>query len=149
MRMTDEQWDRVIKVNLYGAFYMTRAVIEQMARKQHSGIIVNISSDSAHLGTPGQVNYAAAKAALEGFGRSLANEYATRNIRVNNLSLGLVDTEFTANLSEAQRSAILSLTPNGKPITPEEVADTVLFLATWGSGITGQTIPVNNGLRKT
>ncbi|MFQ5913046.1 MAG: 3-oxoacyl-ACP reductase FabG [Nitrospinota bacterium] len=146
VRMKDEDWDAVQNTNLGGSFRVTRAVARAMI-KQRYGRIVNISSAVGEMGNAGQANYAASKAALIGFTKSLARELASRNITVNAVAPGFVETDMTAALSAEQRKNLLGIIPLGRVGRPEEVARCVLFLGTPEMGyITGQVIHVNGGL---
>lgn len=146
MMMSKEDWSDVIDTNLTGVFNATRACIITFL-KQKSGNIVNISSVSGVHPLPGQVNYAAAKAGVIGFTKSLAKEVAPYNIRVNAVAPGFIDTEMTAALGEKNREKFLSMIPLGRFGTPDEVAKVVLFLLGSESGyITGQTIQLDGGL---
>lgn len=146
MMMSKEDWSDVIDTNLTGVFNATRACIITFL-KQKSGNIVNISSVSGVHPLPSQVNYAAAKAGVIGFTKSLAKEVAPYNIRVNAVAPGFIDTEMTAALGEKNREKFLSMIPLGRFGTPDEVAKVVLFLLGSESGyITGQTIQLDGGL---
>ena len=146
LRMDEESWDAVIDTNLKGVFRVTKAVIKPMI-KARAGSIVNISSIVGLTGNSGQVNYAAAKAALIGFTKSLAKETATRNIRVNAVAPGYIDTDMTQSLSDEQREALLSRIPMGRTGIPTDVAAAVCFLASADAAyITGQIIVVDGGL---
>jgi 3-oxoacyl-[acyl-carrier protein] reductase len=146
VRMKDEDWDRVMEVNLRGAFLMTRAAAKVMVR-QRSGRIVNIASAAGAMGNPGQANYSAAKAGLIGFTKAIARELAHWSILVNAVAPGLIDTEMTASLPEAARQALLAQVPLGRAGTAREVAEVVRFLAGDGATyITGQVFHVNGGL---
>jgi 3-oxoacyl-[acyl-carrier protein] reductase len=146
VRMKDEDWDRVIEVNLRGAFLMTRAAAKVMVR-QKSGRIINIASAAGAMGNPGQANYSAAKAGLIGFTKATARELAHWSILVNAVAPGLIDTDMTAGLSEAARQALLAQVPLGRAGTVREVAEVVRFLAGDGATyITGQVFHVNGGL---
>lgn len=146
MRMSDEDWDKVMEVNLKGSFLMTRAVARTMMR-QRKGKIVNISSVVGVMGNAGQSNYAASKAGMIGLTKSTAKELASRNINVNAIAPGYVETEMTHVLSEEQLNAFLSIIPLKRGCSPKEIADTVTFLASEKSDyITGQVINVDGGM---
>ena len=146
LRMSDEDWDLVQTVNLKGAFLLTRAVAKVMMR-QRSGKIVNISSVVGVMGNAGQANYSASKAGMIGLTKSTAKELAGRNINVNAVAPGYVETEMTHVLSEEQRQAFLGVIPLKRGCTPAEIADTVIFLASPKSAyITGQVINVDGGM---
>lgn len=146
MRLKEEDWERVLSVNLKGAFLVTRAALPGMLKRRW-GRIVNISSVVAFSGNPGQTNYAASKAGLVGFSRSLALEVASRGITVNVVAPGFIETDMTAALPEKAREALLSRVPLGRPGTPEEVAYAVVFLASEKAAyITGTVLHVNGGL---
>ncbi len=146
VRLKDEDWERVLSVNLRGAFLVTRAVLPGMMKRRY-GRIINISSVVAFSGNPGQTNYAASKAGLVGFSRSLALEVARRGITVNVVAPGLIETDMTAALPEKAREALLSRVPMGRAGTPQEVAHAVVFLASdRASYITGTVLHVNGGL---
>ncbi len=146
MRMSDEDWQSVLDVNLSGAFTVARAAIRPMM-KRRSGRIINVSSIVGFAGAAGQANYAAAKAGLIGLTKALARETASRGILVNAVAPGYIDTDMTRALSEKQRSAIVEQIPLKRTGAPEEVAGAVVFLASEDSRyITGQTIHVNGGL---
>jgi 3-oxoacyl-[acyl-carrier protein] reductase len=146
VRMKDEDWDRVMEVNLRGAFLMTRAATKVMMR-QRSGRIVNIASTAGAMGNAGQANYSAAKAGLIGFTKATARELAHWSILVNAVAPGLIETDMSAAIPEAARQALLGQVPLGRIGTAREVAEVVRFLAGDGGGyITGQVIHVNGGL---
>jgi len=146
MMMKDEQWDEIIDTNLSSAFRMSRAVIRAMMKKRN-GRIINISSVVGATGNPGQTNYAASKAGLVGFGKSLAREIGSRNITVNTVAPGFIDTDMTRELAEEQREALTSQIPLGRLGSAEEVAAAVVFLASPAAAyITGETIHVNGGM---
>ena len=146
LRMSDEDWSSVLQTNLTGAFHVVRRATKGMLRLRR-GRIVLMSSVSGLLGSPGQANYAASKAGLVGMARSLARELGSRSITVNVVAPGLVDTEMTAALPEETKADYLSRIPLGRYATPEEVADTVLWLASESAGyVTGAVIPVDGGL---
>ena len=146
MRMSVEDWDTVINTNLGGAFNFTQAIIRAMI-KQRSGRIINISSVIGLIGNAGQTNYAASKAGLIGFTKSLARELASRNITVNAIAPGFITTDMTAGLSEEVKKTIQSQIPLGKTGTPEDIASTASFLASAeASYITGQVLCVDGGM---
>jgi 3-oxoacyl-[acyl-carrier protein] reductase len=145
MRMSEEEWQAVIDTNLTSAFKVTKPVLKVMS-KQRSGRIVNIASTTGVHGNRGQVNYAAAKAGLIGFTKTIALEYASRNITSNAVAPGFIDTAMTQKLGEEIINNILKNIPLGRMGTPEDIAQTVVFLAGAGSYITGQVIEVNGGL---
>ena len=146
MRMTEEAWRDVLETNLFGAFWMTKAVTRPML-KARSGRIVNITSVSGQAGQMGQANYSSAKAGLIGLTKATARELASRGITVNAVAPGFVLTELTRDLPEALVSEITSRTPLGRFGTTEEVADAVAFLASDEAGyITGQVLAVDGGL---
>jgi 3-oxoacyl-[acyl-carrier protein] reductase len=147
VRMTDEDWDRVIEVNLRSAFLMTRAVSKALVRQKSGGRVINITSTSGAMGNAGQVNYSAAKAGLIGFTKAAARELAHWSILVNAVAPGLIETDMTANLSAAAREALLAQVPLKRSGTVREVAEMVRFLAGDGATyITGQVFHVNGGL---
>ncbi len=146
MAMKDEQWDSIINTNLSSIFRMSKAVIRGMMKKRN-GRIISISSVVGATGNPGQTNYAAAKAGLVGFSKSLAREIGSRNITVNTVAPGFIDTDMTKELGDKQKEALLSQIPLGRLGNPEEIADTVVFLASPSAAyITGETIHVNGGM---
>ena len=146
LRMTDEDWDAVLTVNLKGAFTMTRAAAKTMMR-QRKGKIVNISSVVGVMGNAGQANYSASKAGLIGLTKSAAKELAGRNINVNAVAPGYVETDMTAALTEDQRKAFLTVIPLKRGCNPTEIADAVVFLASPKSDyITGQVLCVDGGM---
>lgn len=146
VRMTEESFDRVIDINLKGAFNCTKAVSKVMI-KQKSGKIINISSVVGIIGNVGQSNYAAAKAGLIGFTKSIAKELATRNICVNAIAPGYIETDMTLALSEKAKDDLLRNIPMKVLGKPENVADAVLFLVSNSSDyITGQVINVDGGM---
>ncbi|MEW6078584.1 MAG: 3-oxoacyl-[acyl-carrier-protein] reductase [Thermodesulfobacteriota bacterium] len=145
-RMSEQDWDDVLAVNLKGAFLCMKAASRQMLR-QRSGRIINISSVVGLTGNPGQANYAASKAGLIGLTRSVAAEFASRNITVNAVAAGLIHTDMTAVLSAEEKKGITEKIPLGRIGEPEDVAGVVAFLASdQAAYITGQVIHVNGGL---
>jgi len=146
LRMPDEDWDTVLAVNLRGAFVCTKVAARTMVRARY-GRIVNITSVIGQMGNPGQGAYAAAKAGIIGFTKSAAREFASRNITVNAVAPGFIDTEMVAGLPDAVREEYLRLIPVGRLGSVDEVADAVAFLARPEAAyITGQVIGVNGGL---
>jgi len=146
LRMKREQWDRVIQVNLGGAFDVTRAVLPSMVKARY-GRIVNISSVVALMGNPGQANYCAAKAGLIGMTKSLAREVASRKITVNAVAPGFIETDMTRDLSAEARQKMASLIPLDRLGTPDDIAAAVDFLiGPGGSYITGEVLNVSGGL---
>jgi len=146
MRMSVDQWDEVLTVNLKSVFNCSRAVTRPMI-KERSGRIINISSLVGQIGNSGQANYAASKAGILGFTKSVARELATRGITVNAVAPGFIDTEMTEELPDKAKEAFLTQIPMGRIGKPDEVADAVYWLASEGATyITGQVIHVNGGL---
>ncbi len=146
MRMSEEDWDIVLAVNLKGAFNMMKALTTIMIR-QKAGKIINISSVVGLTGNAGQSNYSASKAGLIGLSKSIAKELASRNINVNCVAPGFVETDMTAKLNEEQRKAMLSVVPMKRTSQPSEIAGVVTFLASEKADyITGQVIPVDGGM---
>ena len=146
LRMKDEDWDDVIDSNLTSVFNMTKLFIKTMV-KDRSGKIINISSVAGLMGNPGQVNYSASKAGLGGFTRALAKEVAARNITVNCIAPGFIETDMTNHFKEKELENILNQIPANKMGNPQNIADLALFLASdKGEYITGQTISVDGGL---
>lgn len=144
MRMSEEDYLAVVDTNLSGAFRVARRAIPKMV-KQRRGSIVFLSSVAGHTGSPGQANYAAAKAGLDGLARTVAREYASRGVRANVVAPGPIDTDMTRGLTDEQRAKLVSEIPLGQMGSPEDVADAVL----WVSGaafVTGAFIPVSGGL---
>jgi 3-oxoacyl-[acyl-carrier protein] reductase len=146
MAMKDEQWDDIINTNLTSIFRMTKAVVRPMMKKR-TGRIINISSVVGSTGNSGQTNYAAAKAGLVGFSKSLAREIGSRNITVNTVSPGFIDTDMTKELGDDQKKALTGQIPLGRLGSAEDIAAAVLFLASpSASYITGENIHVNGGM---
>ena len=146
MRMKDEEWDDIITTNLTSVYRMSKACMRGMT-KAKKGRIISISSVVGASGNPGQTNYAAAKAGLVGFSKSLAREIGSRNITVNVVAPGFIDTDMTRELSEEQRGNLLQNIPLSRLGQPGEIAGAVLFLASpLGAYITGETIHVNGGM---
>jgi 3-oxoacyl-[acyl-carrier protein] reductase len=146
MRMKDDDWDAVMDTNLRAVFRISRAAIKPMM-KQRYGRIVNITSVVGASGNPGQANYAAAKAGLAGMTRALARELGSRNITVNCIAPGFIETDMTASLPEAQQQALLSQIPLGHLGKPADIAHAVAFVASARAGyITGQEIHINGGM---
>ncbi|MDR1267317.1 MAG: 3-oxoacyl-[acyl-carrier-protein] reductase [Holosporales bacterium] len=146
MRLSDEAWDHVLSVNLNAPFRLMRAAVKSMVG-QRWGRIINISSIVGAIGNAGQSNYAASKAGLVGFSKSVAAEVASRGITVNCVAPGFIDSAMTETLTEEQRQRFIDAVPVRRSGTPEEVAAAVLFLASpEASYITGQTIHINGGL---
>ena len=146
MIMKEDDWQAVLDTNLTGAFHCTKAVTRLMM-KQRSGSIINITSVVGETGNAGQANYAAAKAGLIGFTKSVAKELASRNIRCNAIAPGCIETDMTAVLGEDTVDAMIKTIPMGRVAQPEEVAKAVLFLASDDTSyITGQTLNVDGGM---
>jgi len=146
MRMKPEGWDEVINTNLSAVFRMSQAVLKPMM-KARTGRIINITSLVGHMGNPGQANYAAAKAGVTGFTKSLASEVGSRGITVNCVAPGFIETDMTAELPEDLVTKMISRIPVGRFGRVQEIASTVLFLASPNASyITGETIHVNGGL---
>ena len=146
MRMKDEEWDNVISTNLNAVGRLSRAVLRGMMKLKH-GRIINITSVVASSGNAGQMNYAAAKAGVEGMSRALAREIGSRNITVNCVAPGFIDTDMTKGLGADQHAALLTQIPLARLGAPEDIANAVAFLAgPQGSYITGSTLHVNGGM---
>jgi 3-oxoacyl-[acyl-carrier protein] reductase len=146
MRMSEEDWDRVMRVNLKSVFNCTRAVLRPMV-KEKRGCIVNISSVAGQIGNAGQANYATSKAGIMGFTKTIAREVASRGITVNAVAPGFIDTEMTQALSATVRESLVEQIPLGRIGQPEDVAEAVYWLCSSGAGyITGQVVHVNGGM---
>jgi 3-oxoacyl-[acyl-carrier protein] reductase len=146
MRMKDEDWESVLNVNLGAYFRLSRAAMRGMMKRRH-GRIIGITSVVGLVGNPGQANYAASKAGMIGFTKALAKEVASRNITVNCVAPGYIETPMTAALPEAAKAALISHVPSGRLGASEDVASAVAFLASNESAyMTGQTLHVNGGM---
>jgi len=146
LRMSEEAWDRVLAVDLRGAYLCTKAALRTMTR-QRWGRIINVASVAGLVGNAGQSNYAAAKAGLIGFTKSVAKEMASRNITANAIAPGFVATEMTEGLTEQQKGAVTMLVPLGRAATPEEIAPAAVFFASDEAAyVTGTVLAVDGGL---
>lgn len=146
MRMKDEEWDDIMSTNLKSVYRLSKAVMRGMM-KARAGRIINITSVIGSLGNAGQTNYAAAKAGVEGFSRALAREIGSRNITVNCIAPGFIDTDMTRGLDDAQRAALVGQIPLGRLGTVADVAGAVVYLASDAAAyITGCTLHVNGGM---
>jgi len=146
MRMKDEDWDAVISTNLSSVFRLTRASMRAMM-KARGGRVINITSVVGTSGNPGQANYAAAKAGVAGMTRALARELGSRNITVNCIAPGFIETDMTKSLSEAQSEALMGQIPLGRLGKPDDIAAAVVYLASPGAAyVTGTTLHVNGGM---
>ncbi len=146
MRMKDEEWDEIISTNLTSIFKMSKAVLRGMM-KARTGRIINISSVVGSTGNAGQANYAASKAGMVGFAKSMAKEVGSRGITINTVSPGFIDTDMTRELAEEHKNALLRSIALGRLGDPKEIAHAVSFLASEGASyITGETIHVNGGM---
>jgi 3-oxoacyl-[acyl-carrier protein] reductase len=146
MRMKDEEWEKVLQVNLTGTFRLTRAAMRGMMRRRH-GRVINITSIVGVTGNPGQANYAAAKAGLIGMSKSLAQELASRAITVNCIAPGFIATPMTDVLTDEQKKGILGRVPADRLGTPDEIAAGVVYLASDEAAyVTGQTLHINGGM---
>ncbi len=146
LRMKKEDWDSVLGTNLTGIYRTCRALVPSMVRARY-GRVVNVTSVVGSLGNPGQTNYAASKAGVEGFSRSLARELASRNVTINCVAPGFIDTDMTRELGDEARKKLLDQVPMKRLGTPEDVAGAVLFLLGDGAAyVTGTTLHVNGGM---
>jgi len=146
MMMSEEDWDRVQNTNLKSTFNCSKAAVRHMMRKRY-GRIINITSVAGQMGNPGQTNYSASKAGQIGFTKALAREVAARNITVNAIAAGYIDTDIWANVPEEARQAALSIIPLGRKGQPEEIAYAVAFLASdQAAYITGQILGIDGGM---
>lgn len=146
MRMKDEEWDDIIATNLSSVFRLSRAVLRPMMKARH-GRIVSIASVVGVMGNAGQTNYGAAKAGMIGFSKSLAREVGSRNITVNCVAPGFIDTDMTRALPEAQRQALMQHIPLGRLGSVDDIAQATAFLASDAAGyVTGTTLHVNGGM---
>jgi 3-oxoacyl-[acyl-carrier protein] reductase len=145
-RMSAKEWNDVISVNLTSAFYISKLIVRQMA-KQRSGSVINVASIVGIIGNAGQVNYSASKAGMIGLTKSMAREVAARNVRINAVAPGFINTKMTEALNEEQQNALKVQIPMGRIGEPEEVAKAITFLASdLASYLTGQVIHVTGGL---
>ena len=146
MRMKEEDWNLVLQVNLTGTFHCTKACLSSMS-KQRSGRIINIASIVGAIGNIGQANYAASKAAVIGFTKTVAREYASRTVTVNAVAPGFIDTAMTQGLSQDVKDALLKQIPLQRLGSPKDIAEAVCFLASDAAGyMTGQVLHVNGGM---
>ena len=149
LRMSSDDWSDILSIHLSAIFHLSKRVLKGMT-KARFGRIINISSVVAQMGNGGQANYAAAKAGVEGFSRSLAKEMGSRNITVNSVAPGFIATDMTDELTDEQRQRLLSQVAVNRLGTPQDIADAVSFLASARAGyITGTVLPVNGGLHMT
>jgi 3-oxoacyl-[acyl-carrier protein] reductase len=146
LRMKADEWDAVLNTNLSGVFRVSKACLRGMMKAKH-GRVINIASVIGLMGNPGQANYAAAKAGIIGFSKSMAREVGSRNITINVVAPGIIDTDMTRVLPQEQRDALLTRVPLGRLGEAEDIANAVLFLASPAAAyITGETLHVNGGM---
>jgi 3-oxoacyl-[acyl-carrier protein] reductase len=146
LRMSEDDWDKVIDIDLKSVFLCSKAALRPML-KARQGRIINMASIVGLVGNPGQANYASAKAGVIGFTKAIAKEVASRNITVNAIAPGFIDTDMTKGLAEKQRQELMAGIPLGRLGTPEDVADAVVFLASGAAAyITGQVLAVDGGM---
>ncbi len=146
MRMTDAQWEEVLKINLYGTFYCTRAAIKPMIKNRY-GRIINLSSVAGVMGNPGQANYSASKGAVISFTKTIAKELASRNITCNAIAPGFIKTHLTDIMAEQAREAILGMIPLKRFGVPEDIANAILYLASDEAAyVSGHILQVDGGL---
>ncbi len=146
LRMTEEQWDSVLNTNLKALFLLTKPIIQKMAAKRY-GRIVNITSIIAHTGNPGQANYAASKAGMIAFTKSIAKEYGSRNVTANCVAPGFIDTDMTSILNDKIKDSTINSIPLKRMGKPEDIANAVLYLVSEsGDYVTGTVLDVNGGL---
>jgi 3-oxoacyl-[acyl-carrier protein] reductase len=146
LRMSEDEWDRVVDTNLKGTFHVTKAAVRPMVR-QRSGRIISVSSVAGMVGNAGQANYSAAKAGIIGFTKAIAKEIASRNITANVIAPGFIDTEMTSALTEQQREEIMRMVAVGRTGKPEDVAPAAVFLASDEAAyVTGHVLTVDGGL---
>jgi len=146
LRMKEEEWDAIIQTNLTSVFHLSKAVLRGMMKARH-GRIISLSSVVAVMGNPGQANYGAAKAGLIGFSKSLAKEIGSRGITVNVVAPGFIETEMTQSLGDEQKNSLIDQIPLNRLGSVDDIAGTVLFLASPAAGyMTGETIHVNGGM---
>ncbi len=145
MKMSDEDWQKVLDINLSSSFYTCRQAIRPMM-KARSGVIINITSVVGLIGNPGQCNYAASKAGMIGFSKALAKEVASRNIRVNCIAPGFIETDMTHALGDTKKEQAIATIPMGRMGKTDEIAHAALYLATDATYMTGQTLVLDGGL---
>lgn len=146
MRMTTEEWDQVLNTDLTSLYRVCKAALRGMMRAR-TGRIINVASVVGLIGNAGQTNYAAAKAGMIGFGKALAREVASRNITVNTIAPGFIETDMTRDLNEQQAESLLQQIPSGRLGTPNDIAAAIVFLASDAAAyVTGETLNINGGL---